>query len=470
MITLRPYQERAVAATRASIMSGKRSPLLVAPTGAGKTTIASAIVQGRVARGGKVAWLAHRHELIKQAAATLESFGVHCGYLGAEPSAPVQVVSTQTVLARGTTPDADLIIVDEAHHYAAEQWAAVPAIYKNAGAIVIGLTATPERGDGVGLHGTFDDMIVAAQIGELVQLGHLLPSEVVRPSPDLTMEGNVLAQWPVDAWVKHGEDRSAVVFAPNVKSAEVFREGFQKQGIRAEVVHGKLKLEDRDRHLAGFDAGEYPVIINVGILTEGWDCPRASCCIFARKVGNTSLYLQMVGRVLRPHEGQSYAKVIDLAGVVEKHGPPEEEREYFLEGMAVRRKGETVTDRFCRVCKAIMTEDGPCSECGSSLGGTSVPRVIGVELERYAWAQKLSSDKRVNMLARWYKEAEAKGHKATSVHYKYKAIFKHWPGKGVISQANDQNGRTRENGSSEMESEGVHVGDGDPDAIGPLFG
>lgn len=444
MITLRPYQERAIASARASIISGKRAPLIVAPTGAGKTTIAAAIVASRIARGGTVCWLAHRRELITQAASTLENFGVEVGYLGRNPGARVQVVSVQTVLSQGKAPEADMLVPDEAHHYAADRWSAVPKMYLDAGAIVLGLTATPERGDGIGLHNTFDDMIVAAQIGELVELGHLLPSEIVCPTR--TIQGGTIAQRPVDAWKEHGEGRSTVVFASNVLAAETFAREFVAEGIRAEVVHGELSAEIRDERLAAFASGSSLVIVNVGVLTEGWDCPRASCCIFARSVGSTSLYLQMVGRILRPYTDgdtkQSHAKVIDLTGVVKKHGPPEEEREYFLEGQAVRRKGETTSDRFCRICRAVISDGAACA-CGAALGGTEVPDVAGVQLDKFAWAKELSNDKRVNMLARWLSTAEEKRHKIGHVKYKYKAVFKQWPTDFQLNEARKQMERLR---------------------------
>lgn len=445
MIALRPYQEKAIAAARASIMSGKRAPIIVAPTGAGKTAMAGMMVRGRVERGGKVAWMAHRKELITQAARTLENFGVPVGYLGTNPSAPVQVISVQSALTRGKVPDADMLIADEAHHYAgAEQWEAIPKMYLAAGAIVIGLTATPERGDGVGLHGVYDDLIVAAQIGELVEMGYLLPSKISHPST--RVRSGEISESPVVAWKDKGEDRSTVVFAANVKAAEKFAGEFEAEGVRAVVVHGKLSGEVRDQRLADFDSGAAKVIVNVGILTEGWDCPSASCCIFARTVGNTSLYLQMVGRVLRPHPGQEYARVIDLTGVVKKHGHPEEEREYFLEGQAIRRKGETAADRFCRVCKAVMTEGLPCPDCGSTLGGTEAPKVAGIELvemDKWEWAKELSSNKRVNMLARWYAAAYEKGQKEGSADHRYRAIFKHFPSNAVKSEAREVAERMR---------------------------
>lgn len=433
MITLRPYQSRAIAATRASIVSGKKAPLIVAPTGAGKTVMGAAIVRGCVERGKKVVWCAHRRELITQGASTLAKLGLSVGYLGRNPHAPVQVASVQTILARGHAPEAEVFVPDEAHHYAADQWGEVLQTYKRAGALVVGFTATPERGDGVGLHGAFDDMIVAAQIGELVELGYLLPSEIVTPTRKIS--SGAIAQSPVDAWEQYGDNRSTVVFASNVKAAEQFAVEFRARGIAAHVVHGKLADSVRDERLREFDQGRTRVLVNVGVLTEGWDCPLASCCIFARPVGSTSLYLQMVGRVLRPHPDQTHAKVIDLTGVVRKHGPPEEEREYFLEGQAVRRKGEAIGLRFCRVCKAVLGAEGPCTECGSTLIGTEVPKVVGADLEKYAWAEKVSPNKRVNMLARWYIDAYEKGHKEGRAEYKFKTIFKAWPNKATKDEA-----------------------------------
>jgi len=176
----------------------------------------------------------------------------------------------------------------------------------------------------------------------------------------------------------------------------------------------------------------------VNVLTEGYDAPRAKVAILARKIGSTSLYLQMVGRVLRPWEGQR-AKILDLTGAVQLHGPPEEERIYSLEGRAVTRKG-AAEDSFCRVCGAIKTPGEACSECGDEGKPLETPDAQGGALVKFARMRSMPSDQRAVTLGRWYLIAESKGHKLKSCDYKFKAVFGQWPTAEIQMQARRMTG------------------------------
>lgn len=417
-VIARDYQIRAIDGARRAIREGRRAPLIVAPTGAGKTTIASLIVSGHIAKaaaGGKAArvvWLAHRRELVKQAAETLERLELPVGFQGLNPGAPVQVTSIQTVLARGELPEATLVVIDEAHHIVSPEWIKIPRAYLEHRALIVGLSATPERADGLGLGGKtgiFDHLEVAAQIGELIAAGHLVPCEPF--APKAAFKGIALDPW--DAYRRYAPGSSAVVFAPHVKAAEEFAEDFRARGIDAEVVHGELGDVERDRACARFANGELRVLVNVMVLTEGWDAPIAETCILARRVGSPSLYLQMVGRVLRTRPGKAGAKLLDLAGNVALHGTPDEERIYSLEGPAVKLARGNAWDgvRICKRCKAeIPPEAERCEECGKPIEALKTPKGAGVELDRHAWFQRLPEDKRVSRLAKFYADGLAKGY------------------------------------------------------------
>ena len=178
---LRPYQLEAIARVRLAMQQGRRRVCLVMPTGSGKTRTCGEIARLTVERKGRVLWLAHRAELVDQACGALEALGLTVGAMcsGAvyppNPYAPVQVASVQTLLARGALPAADVIVADEAHHFAAaaESWAALLSAYP--GALIVGPTATPDRGDGCGLHGCFDEIVIGATVQELTDAGHLVP-------------------------------------------------------------------------------------------------------------------------------------------------------------------------------------------------------------------------------------------------------------------------------------------------------
>ena len=442
---LHPYQQAAYDEGRDHYRAERRSVLFIDPTGMGKTVLGGAMVRGAVERGKRVAWYAHTRELVTQAAKSIERFGVKVGFAGLCPDAPCQVTSVQTALARRMLPPADLVFLDEAHHYAAEEWRRVPDAYRQMGARFVGLTATPERADGLGLGmgdaPLFDALVTVCQVADLVELWRedptrgLVPCEgddIIQPSRPVRK----LAQEPVAAYLAHAPGRSAVVFAPHVKAAQSFAEGFARAGIEVGVVHGGMGKDERDTTLARFASGQLRVVVNVMVLTEGWDAPIADTCILARKVGSRSLYLQMVGRVLRPFPGKTRAILLDLVGAVRAHGPPGEPSVYSLDGIACARKGAVDALRTCRVCKSLIPNgEERCPECDTKLLALEVPEGEGVALEKFAWARGATLEKQAAALARWQAACVEKGHKLTSADHKFKAVFKAFPSSDVRAMA-----------------------------------
>lgn len=383
MTVLRPYQTEAVRRVRWQYkLLRELHPnepariILVAPTGAGKTAMAGDFVQGAARKGSRTLWLAHRTELIDQAWARLRTIGIDAGVIMAErrarPDLAVQVASVQTITARKTAPDdIDIIVADEAHHAAAETWRAILEAYPNAKA-VIGLTATPERSDGTALDPPFERMVVACQIGQLIEEGWLLPCDVKSPSAIRGKRGGYLArkdlvQHPVDAYEQHCNGERAVCFTQYVIEAEQWAEEARRRGIEARAVHGQTPTKERSATLAGLADGRVKLVTNPMVLTEGWDCPAVSCAIIARGCSSMSLWLQMGGRVLRPSEGRAKtgerAKVIDLRGHVWVHGRFEEDREYSLKGKPMKKKDDCW--RCPPPCDTLNDKDAEeCASCG----------------------------------------------------------------------------------------------------------
>jgi superfamily II DNA or RNA helicase len=428
-VTLRPYQLRALAEAREAFRARHRSVVLVSPTGSGKTTIGAEIARGAVEKGGRVVWFAHRVELVSQAAARLREFGLPVG-----PGQPVQVLSTQAVVMNGSAPDATLAVLDECHHYVSDEWKRIPDAYRARGSSIVGLTATPERADGLGLSGAFESLVVVAQIGELTDLGYLVACELVVPKG--TVGKGKISEDPWKVYQRYGAGRSCVVFAPSVKAAEAYAADFRTNKIGAAVVEAGTSPDERADILARFADGEISVLCNVAVLTEGWDCPRAKVCVLARKIGSPSLYLQCVGRVLRPWAGVGgKATLIDLAGNVELHGDPAEERVWSLEGAACTRKGERDGVRFCKVCKCeIPPSEERCPDCDRPVSEIAIPHSAHMEmmrLERVAkrdeWAATLKPDKRRTLLAGFYAAGIEKEWKRGAAEHKYAAIMKHRP-------------------------------------------
>jgi superfamily II DNA or RNA helicase len=399
-MTLRDYQSTAVDNLERVIAEGSRAPLLVAPTGAGKTFMLCELVKRRDCR---VAWFAHRRELVSQAVASLARHGIVAGDGVRSPGAPVQVMTVQSALASGSAPDADLVVLDEAHHYAADDWGRLPAAYPIAP--IVGATATPERGDGRPLSGLFDRIVVAATPKQLAERGVLTPCDVIGPHKPL--KPGQVARAPADAYGEFARGRKAVVFAPRLDAAERFASEFAGKGIRTAVVHGALARQKRDAALSAFASGHVRVLVNVYVLTEGWDCPDVECVILARRFNTPGQYIQAVGRGIRAAPGKERCLLLDLTGSAHIHGHPLADRDYSLDGAPITLSGQSGAV-YCPVCGAIVA--GRCERCGREPEPKDVI-VTNDPLQKFAHLQVDSESRRAERLARWISEAVGRGHK-----------------------------------------------------------
>lgn len=365
MSELRDYQKVAIYQLRQSYKSGKKRVLLVSPTGSGKTRMAVEVVTGAIKKGHRVLWVTHRRELLYQSVERLKREGVpEPGIILANepqtaPGAPVQVASVDTLRARSLRPEANFVIWDEAHHIAADTWTDLQALYPDA--YHLGLTATPERGDGRPLGEFFDDLVVGATVPELQALGYLVPCVVEAPSKKL--ESHKMAQDPLSAWQEKAAGLQTILYASTVEEAYRYAKEFQAAGIKAEALESQTPLEQRQAILRRFEQGRLTILCNVAILTEGWDCPPASVCLVARTVGTVGLWLQMVGRVLRPTEQKDYALILDLVGNVYEHGPPDLDREFSRQFGIVTPFSYRLSESRCRTCGAFSMKR-PCPSCG----------------------------------------------------------------------------------------------------------
>lgn len=361
---LRDYQERSCKGVEDAWLAGHRRVCLVIPTGGGKTRVGQELVQ-RAARP-KTLWVAHRRELVQQAAERLrDAFGhTRVGIIAAghdrSPHAPVQVASIQTLIARDHRPEADLLVFDECHHIKASTYKQLADHYS--GALQLGLTATPERKDGSALGDMYDHLVVGAQYSELIAQGHLVNCRVLQP-PAIAGSGN-LAVSPFKAWSQWAPGSLTFGFAQTVALAEQYAQEFQQAGVCAEFAEAKTPRDVRQSHLTMFRSGLIRALWNVYLFTEGTDVPQAETALLARGCGHASIFLQIAGRVLRPAPGKTIATLIDLTGASLIHGMPTEDRIYSLTGQGIKRTSLAAL-KVCQRCGAtILSAYQKCPECG----------------------------------------------------------------------------------------------------------
>ena len=383
---LRSYQDRAIDDLRSAYQSGANAPLLVLPTGGGKTCIIAAISANAAARGRHVLILVHRRELIHQTSSKLAWVGLDHGIIAAGiPSSDhaVQIASVQTLARRLSRLNwrPTLIIIDEAHHATAGQWARIldhwPDAYR------LGVTATPCRLDGCGLRGTFDTMVLGPSVADLIFTGYLSPARIYAPPvvADLqairsrggdyandqaaaamdrpTVTGDAIAHYQ-----RLAAGQQAIAFCCNVNHAVSVCDAFKTAGIGAELLLGNTP--SREQVVADFAAHRIRVLVTVDVVSEGFDVPAASCAILLRPTQSLGLYLQQVGRVLRPAPGKEHAVILDHVGNVNRHGFPDDHRDWSLDDRMRRSKGTPAPSvRTCPECFAAFKPAPICPVCGA---------------------------------------------------------------------------------------------------------
>lgn len=342
-MNLRPYQQQARESIQAQWESGVRRTLLVLPTGCGKTIVFSKVIEDRVRLGERLLVLAHRGELLDQAADKLEkSTGLKCATEKAEQTSigswfRVVVGSIQTLMRpkrlEQFAPDHfDAIIIDEAHHCISDSYQRVLQYFS--GAKVLGVTATPDRGDMRNLGSYFESLAFEYTLPKAIKEGYLSPikamtiplqldlSAVRQQSGDFsagdlgTALDPYLESIAAEMW-KVAKGRKIVVFLPLVKTSQKFTRILNEIGFRAAEVNGES--QDRAEILEDFENDKYNVLCNSMLLTEGWDCPSVDCVVVLRPTKVRSLYSQMVGRGTRLFPGKTELLLLDFLWHTERH-------------------------------------------------------------------------------------------------------------------------------------------------------
>lgn len=343
MIQLRPYQEESKRAVFNEWEQGILKTLLVLPTGTGKTIVFAAITNDCVQKGERVLILAHRGELLEQAADKIKkSTGLECAVEKADESClnswyRITVGSVQSLMREKRLNQFDkhyfdTIIIDEAHHCISESYQRILDYFSDAK--VLGVTATPDRGDMRNLGQVFNSLAYEYTLPKAIKEGYLSPIKALTIPLKLdlssvsTQAGDFKASeigTALDPYLeqiavemtKYCTDRKTVVFLPLIKTSQKFRDLLNKHGFRAAEVNGSS--DDRTEILKDFENNKYNVLCNSMLLTEGWDCPDVDCIVVLRPTKVRSLYCQMVGRGTRLSEGKTHLLLLDFLWHTERH-------------------------------------------------------------------------------------------------------------------------------------------------------
>lgn len=435
---LRDYQNTAVERIRDSYRKGSRSPLLVLPTGGGKTIVFTFIARSMAESGKSVLILVHRQELLRQTSEKLSMMGVAHGIIhrSEKPAyyKEVQVAMVQTVVKRLDylrTPD--LIIIDEAHHAPAGSWNKVLDAFPDA--FKLGVTATPMRMDGKGLAAMFDDLVEGPSVQELIDGGYLVePVCYSVPSVDMSGVRSVRGDYDkkqtgervdkpkiigdvIAHYRKYADGAPAVVFCVSVAHAEHVAREFRVQGYKAYAVDGGTDDETRKRLLGGLENGTTEVLCTCDLVSEGTDIPAIGAAILLRPTKSEALFIQQVGRALRPSEGKEHAVILDHVGNIRQHGLPTEAREWVLTEDKVsgkRLKSEpTLRVQMCSKCYAAFSPSPVCPSCGTEMEmKRKPPKEVAGELQRIEKREKRQEVGRARSIDDLRQIAKERGYKA----------------------------------------------------------
>jgi DNA repair protein RadD len=460
-VSLRPFQTDAVYNIKASFREGYRAPLLVLPTGAGKTVVFCHIAEAAGARGNQVLILVHRQELLSQTSEHLTRLGVPHGLIapGHSPTGDMlQVASVQTLVRRigKSRINPKLIIIDEAHHSAAGTWRKILGHYSTA--MLLGVTATPIRmdGSGLGLHcgGFYDRLICGPSVADLIALGYLALPIVYRPSLGVDLSGlkirmgdyvaedmaqvldkPTITGCAIDHYRRICPGVPAIAFCANVKHAEHVAEQFNTAGIAAAALTGDMVDSVRKYRINALATGGIKVLTSCEIVSEGTDIPVVTACIMLRKTASLGMYLQQAGRCLRPHPDKTNSIILDHVGNFFQHGLPDDTREWTLDAPRVKRGKKdsepTIALRQCQSCYAVFRPPlAFCPQCGAEYktAAREIEQIDGelikIEREEREAQQKFEKKKEqweAKSLEDLLEVAKKRGHPTQWAHIVYNA-------------------------------------------------
>ena len=372
---LRDYQASAVWDLRLLYANGARGAFLVAPCGAGKTVVFATIARLAVRKGSRVVVVVPRRELMDQALDKLTACGagrlgiIAAGRKNPHPDAPVQVAMLWTLARRVLPWSPDLVIIDEAHLAKCATVTKLLARPTWEGARLLLASATPWRTDGKGFDDLAQAIVACPQVSDLVAAGHLVPAVTYSRQGHVKLDGlhrrageyrreEMAARFHqpklwgdiVESWREHATGLRTICFASSVAHSKALCRTYNTAGIPAGHLDGSTPAPERLRLLAALAAGDLLVLVNCGVLCEGFDLPALGCVQVARKTASRGLWLQMTGRALRPAPGKTQAIILDHGANWQEHGLVDDVRTYTLAGRVKRDKPTVPAVRQCTAC------------------------------------------------------------------------------------------------------------------------
>lgn len=408
MLILRDYQQKGIDTIRDALRL-HNSVIYVLPTGGGKTALASVMAGGAADKGKRCLFLVHRRELLSQTQDAFTLAGIHYGTIQAgkpiDPLAMVQIGSIQTVMRRlERLQRPDFLIIDECHHARAKSWYKV---IQWAGCKTVGLTATPCRLDGKGLREVFDEIVMGPKPAELIKAGwlsdyrayapfavdasgiHIRAKDFKAEELETLMSKGTITGDVIEHYKRIVPGKQAIVYSPTIKHALHVSQLFSNAGIPSACIYGDMSTRERDRIIRDFRQNDICVVTNVDIVGEGFDMPSVHAVLFLRHTMSLSLYLQQAGRIFH---SETEATILDFVGNIRRHGFPDQDREWSLDGVQKPHKEmdkKHVLVKQCPACYAVMFQSAEfCTFCGAVF--ETKERVINevdgelVELDRKA--------------------------------------------------------------------------------------
>lgn len=466
---LRPYQSDLIEKARHSLGNGFRSPLVVSSTGSGKTFTCAKLIESAVGKGKRVLFIAPRRQLVDQTAKVFIDLGLSTGTIMAgrpyQLHKPVQVASFDTLVSRyiakeNELPQTDIVILDEAHLSTSKQRLKLLNRYRDSGAIVMGLTATPCKGNGSGLP-FYDSIVESWTMRQMIEGGYLLPIRYFAPTkPDLERVKVTAGEYNqkqlagvmnraeiigdiVENWKRLGDNKPTLVSCVDIKHSIAVCDEFLSHGITAEHMDCNTDEIDREAIIARVKSGETKILCNVFLLSYGVDIPCLEVCVIARPTKSIVLFMQIVGRVLRLAEGKEYATVIDHSGVIAEHGRAEDITEWSLGSDTVQERQERKAGEEkkpmeieCSACHTIFSNARACPNCGHQLIplGDPIPchEAVLVELEdsskdQRKWNKSTAKEIKQQFLGELLSYADSMGYKKGWVSHQYRERAGVWP-------------------------------------------